>query len=265
MESLKNQKNKKNHYIRQHKIFDCVNEENEQTFSITKSQAKRKKIKKFKLKYTGNSSSPNCHTLPHNTPVKAEAVLTTVNRNKNNITLSVCGNCAKIIADALTYVFTYKKTYIDKEKGIIIKYKKHMYPDQRCTFCGKKNSKCYDIHLGKCHYLLCPNCEMRQYKQFLAIDMASGKKDDMIKSYRGEATMESDAKLYKKYNLNPEKYNNISIEDVGFSSRISNALTRNNINYVSDLLKSCIGDIKRIRNIGVLSISQIEEYVSALQ
>ncbi len=260
---------KKSFYKSNHKItpiFDCVNEENEHTFCITKSQAIKEPIKKLKLKFTDKSRScpPNCHTLPHSSPVRADAVLTS-NRTKNNITLSVCKDCAKKIADALKFVYTYKKSYIDRKSGIIIKYNYHMYVNQRCSLCGEENSNCYDIHLGHCRYILCSKCERSQYEQFMTIYQTAKIKEEKIKAYLDKTAIKTDIKLYIKYNINPQKYNNTLVKNVGFSTRIINALTRNNINFISDLLKLSISDIKKIRNIGSSCIAEIEEYVQNLK
>ncbi len=63
--------------------------------------------------------------------------------------------------------------------------------------------------------------------------------------------------FYILYNLTPELYQHNSIENLNISKRSKNALTRGNINSISDLLLCNILDLERIRNIGVSSITEI--------
>ena len=59
--------------------------------------------------------------------------------------------------------------------------------------------------------------------------------------------------------------NSHSIDSLNFSARIYNALKRNNIDTVEDLKEvSANGDLRRIRNLGLVSIREIENRLKEL-
>ncbi|MCH5321294.1 MAG: hypothetical protein J1E36_05995 [Eubacterium sp.] len=242
----------------EYEIFDCANQESERTFSLKRKDIEKYSKSEFKVQYINDSTC--CHTLPHTEPVKAIAVLTT-DRDKNNLTLSVCPDCAKAISKALKHVYFTKNKYVNKKKNITINYYEHIPDTSRCSFCGEEDGEGYDVHLADCHYYLCSACEKRQYYQFLEIHKINGIIKNIVKNnseiHIEEVAPDSGTEPYAQYS-------DLLIINAGFSTRIANALKRKHIHTVADLLNTPISDIKNIRNIGATSIAEIEEYISNL-
>jgi len=53
----------------------------------------------------------------------------------------------------------------------------------------------------------------------------------------------------------------LSIAEIGLSSRAFNCLSRSGIEYVEQLVKLGISDLKRIRNMGTLTLNEIKEKI----
>ena len=67
-----------------------------------------------------------------------------------------------------------------------------------------------------------------------------------------------------KFSLQPQLYNDVTIESINFSIRVSSRLQANKIMTVEDLLNSTEDDLLRIKGFGENSIKEVEEYLESL-
>lgn len=73
-----------------------------------------------------------------------------------------------------------------------------------------------------------------------------------------------DEVLYKKYNLDLEDFESAEIDFDALKIRTSNCLRRAGILKLNQLLTLTYSKISEIRNMGLLSLNDIEEYISGL-
>lgn len=104
------------------------------------------------------------------------------------------------------------------------------------------SAKHFSIHIDRCKKYL------ETYNQYIP----EGESEEYIDDYLLEPEYSNE-----RENSTESQYKNISIEDMGLSTRSYNCLKRAEINSVYELLNQNVNDLKKIRNIGRKSMLEV--------